>query len=318
MRSEAEVGTITETLASQLFMPKGQLIKYAATAPIRYKRYKIAKRNGNGSRTIAQPARELKEIQRSAVDLIRNKLPIHEAAFAYQPGKGIKQNASLHRKSSYLLKLDFNNFFMSITPTLFFNAAREAGLDFDEEDETTLSNIFFWKLRRNSPLRLSIGAPSSPFISNVVMHSFDDAIANYCHSRNIKYSRYADDLIFSTNTKGILFEVPEIIRKNIKEKSQGKISINRGKTVFSSKKHNRHITGVTITNSGNLSLGRDKKRTISAKLHKASLGKLPVAELKTLSGHIGFAYHIEPSFILRMEEKYGSAVIDTIKHINDV
>lgn len=311
------MGNLTEILASQLLVPKEQFLKYAATAPIRYKKYQIAKRNGRGSRTIAQPAKELKEIQRFAVELIRSNLPIHESAFAYQPGKGIKKNATLHRRASYLLKMDFNNFFMSITPDLFLHVARDAGIEIDNEDATTLSNIFFWKLRRNSPLRLSIGAPSSPFISNAVMRQFDEEISSVCRNSGINYSRYADDLTFSTNTKNALFEIPRIVKKLIHEKSMGKITVNSSKTIFSSRKHNRHVTGITITTEGELSLGREKKRLLSSRIHKATLGLLPDSELRSLSGHLGFAHHVEPEFVIRMEKKYGSEALDKIRHIND-
>ncbi|TBT09895.1 RNA-directed DNA polymerase, partial [Vibrio parahaemolyticus] len=51
----------------------------------------------------------------------------------------------------------------------------------------------------NRKLELSIGAPSSPVISNLVMKELDQEIIHFCEEKSIAYSRYADDLTFSTN-----------------------------------------------------------------------------------------------------------------------
>ncbi|HCN8126267.1 TPA: RNA-directed DNA polymerase, partial [Escherichia coli] len=57
---------------------------------------------------------------------------------------------------------------------------------------------------KNGALVLSVGAPSSPFISNIVMSSFDEEISSFCKENKISYSRYADDLTFSTNERDVL------------------------------------------------------------------------------------------------------------------
>ena len=98
-------------------------------------------------------------------------------------------------------------------------------------------------------LVLSIGAPSSPLISNFIMYSFDEELVTICLNKKIMYTRYADDITFSTRIKNNLFELPEIISNLLKEIRKG-VEINSKKTIFTSKAHNRHVTGVTLTNSG--------------------------------------------------------------------
>ncbi|MCQ4912852.1 reverse transcriptase domain-containing protein, partial [Phocaeicola vulgatus] len=66
-------------------------------------------------------------------------------------------------------------------------------------------------------LVLSVGAPSSPEISNFCLYNFDKILFEICESQNIKYTRYADDLTFSTNTKDTLFTLIPIIRRLLKE-----------------------------------------------------------------------------------------------------
>jgi len=85
------------------------------SAPRRYKIYEIPKRNG-GTRVIAQPARDLKILQRYLLDTKLHQFPVHPAATAYVQRKNIAFNASLHTESSFILKLDFQNFFPMTCP----------------------------------------------------------------------------------------------------------------------------------------------------------------------------------------------------------
>ncbi|EGV6832094.1 RNA-directed DNA polymerase, partial [Salmonella enterica] len=120
------------------------------------------------------------------------------------------------------------------------------------------------------------------------------------------YTRYADDLTFSTNNKDVLFDIPDMLENVLPKYSLGRIRINHEKTVFSSKGHNRHVTGITLTNDNKLSIGRERKRKISAMIHHFINGKLSTDECNKLVGLLAFAKNIEPSFYKSMVMKYGS------------
>ena len=181
----------------------------------------------------------------------------------------------------------------------------QLGVSFSIKEREFLSNILFYKVRKNSHLRLSIGAPSSPFISNIVMHHFDDSMSKYCSEKEIIYTRYADDLTFSSNIKGILFHLPDEVRFHLDETGYKSIVVNIEKTTFTSKKHNRHVTGITISNDSTTSIGRQRKRNLSAAIHKFSLGNMTEDEIEKLKGDLSFAFFVEPNFKLRMKQKYG-------------
>ncbi|MGQ7572496.1 reverse transcriptase domain-containing protein, partial [Streptococcus suis] len=140
------------------------------------------------------------------------------------------------------MKMDFENFFPSITPRLFFSKLRLANIDLTADDKVLLENILFFKSKRNSNLRLSIGAPSSPLISNFVMYFWDIEVQERCSKIGVNYTRYADHLTFSTNNKDVLFDIPDMLENVLPKYSLGRIRINHEKTVFSSKGHNRHVT----------------------------------------------------------------------------
>lgn len=206
------------------------------------------------------------------------------------------------------------NFFNSITPTLFWHACERQEINFDWLDKELLEKILFWRPSRYSKkLVLSIGAPSSPYISNFLMYSFDQELSNYCNQNGISYTRYADDLTFSTNKSEILFNIPERVRKLLIILYGQKIQINQFKTAFSSKKHNRHVTGLTITNENSVSIGRAKKRYIKHLVHKSIEEEISVEGLNYLKGYLGFIQHVEPKFLMALERKYTEAVIKKIR-----
>lgn len=288
-----------------------ELSNYVSQRPSgHYKVYKIPKRTF-GFRVIAQPTPELKNIQRTIVKQMKPYLKVHSAAKAYVNGANIKENASVHVESSYLLKLDLENFFNSLTPLMFMKALNYQKIELDSEEIKPLLELLFWnRTKKKRPnLVLSVGAPSSPFLSNFIMYEFDELVSSYCAKLNINYSRYADDLTFSTSKKNVLFDVPKFIESILRDLFNGKIRLNRSKSFFSSKAHNRHVTGITISNNNKLSLGRGRKRHIRALLHKFSIRSLEGEEdVNHLKGLIGFAKSVEPSFIDKMKSRYGERV----------
>jgi len=163
------------------------------TAPRKYKVYKIPKRT-TGFRIIAQPAKGLKDIQRAFVQLYN--FPVHNASMAYMKGKGIRENAAAHAGNQFLLKTDLEDFFNSITPAIFWRCTEMSSAmlpHFDPQDKLYIEQILFWQpiKRRKSKLILSVGAPSSPVISNFCMYEFDNRVHAACLNLGIVYKKQA-------------------------------------------------------------------------------------------------------------------------------
>lgn len=307
---------ITSYLSETLYLSEQEVSAFIKTAPYRYKEYSIPKRNGAGIRKIAQPSRELKVLQTLVLKKIEPYYPIHPSAMAYREGISIKDNASKHMKNEFLLKMDFENFFHSLLPNDFLQHTEKYHTQTSEDDKGTLSKLFFWATKKDRKLKLSIGAPSSPFISNTLLYDFDVAVYELCQSHGITYTRYADDLTFTTNIKEILFSIPNLIQEICENLAYPKLKINKNKTVFSSKKHNRHITGVTITNDATLSLGRERKRYIRSLVHQHTNGKLTKNQTQELNGLLAFSKHIEQKFFQSLITKYGLKTILEIQASN--
>jgi retron-type reverse transcriptase len=302
---------ILSRLSHKLKTTEQDIVRVVASAPLKYKVYTIPKRT-QGRRTIAHPSKDLKEVQRALLELLT--FPVHSNAMAYRKGFSIKDNAAFHKNNQYLLKMDFENFFNSITPDIFWNSWKQHWIEPESLDKRVIENIIFWAKHKpdRSSLALSVGAPSSPTISNFCLYQFDTVLTNHCIENGIHFTRYADDLTFSTNQKNSLFTVPELVANTLKEIYGTRLTINHQKTVFTSKAHNKHVTGITITPQGQLSVGRSRKRYIKHLVHQYTLGNLDESDLNHLRGLISFAMHIEPKFLILLFNKYSKQTVTEI------
>ncbi len=300
-------------MSADLLIPKERLDYLIRSAPYRYKVYPIPKRSGSGSRIIAQPAKEVKMLQYWIIENIYPSLPVHPSATAYMTGKNILRNSEVHSSQPYLLKIDFKDFFPSIKGNDFLQYSKNHEiLSLSEPDMQRLVRLLFWLPKRDNDFQLSIGAPSSPYLSNAIMYSFDNEIFKYCGEKNITYTRYADDITFSMHEMKLRGDVLQKVKSVIASQPFPILKLNDKKTVFASKAHRRMVTGLILSNNGTISIGRERKRCIRAQIHYLIQGKLNEIEKNNLRGILAFAHDIEPDFVKRMEKKYGQQIIKNL------
>lgn len=274
------------------------------TAPTRYKEHWIEKRHGRGKRLISQPTSELKLVQRWLVAYELSSLPIDAHATAYKNGLSIKDHVQPHVCSHFLLKLDFKDFFPSLTDSALH---KRLAIDarYSDLERFILTQLLFKKARVEDVYRLSIGAPSSPFISNYLLLEFDQRLSDYCKSNSLRYTRYADDIAISSNKAGALDPAKSFIETLLGDLDYLGLRLNEEKTVNVSKKHRRELVGLVISNQGKVSLGREEKHRLRAALHALSLGKLSATEVTKLRGQLAFSLSIDHEFVVALCAKYG-------------
>lgn len=295
-----------------LAMPSVYMRVIQQTASRRYKTYSIPKRTG-GVRTIHQPAPEVKSIQRWIIARALAGLPIHASATAYGVGCSIRKNAAAHIEATIIAKTDFRGFFPSIRPSDLSTLLDRNGLYPDQEDREFLRSFLFYQ-PKHSPLgMLTIGAPSSPYISNAVMVEFDRAMYAHSNGLNCTYTRYADDITFGAPDRASAAACLTGVRDIIAGMVSPRLVVNERKTVVVSKRHRQQITGLVLTPDGQISIGRDRKRAIKANIHKFLEGRITNdSEKEQLRGHIAFAISAEPTFYARLKAKYGAPAIHSI------
>lgn len=300
---------LVDQIAKSTQLEKSDLLRLAQNASKNYKIYTIPKRNGE-RRPIAHPSRELKAVQRWIVKVVIQRLPIHDAATAYRKGGGIRINAERHRTSNYTNRYDFSNFFPSFkrsqVQAFIQSEAKKVGMILGEDDIDFIGAIV---CRYD---RLTIGAPSSPAITNAMMFPFDQNMFDYCLNRGLVYTRYADDIFISAKEPGQMVNLEARIAEAKRSITHLSIRLNRQKTAHLSRKYHRSITGVVITPDHRLSIGRSRKREIKALIHKWINGRLDPLEVSYMRGLVAFARDIEPSFETAIKEKYGKNVVSEI------
>lgn len=313
---------LADKITSDLRLIPGYIWRVARSATHRYKTYDIPKkRDPTSRRTINHPARELKLLQRWILKNVVALMPVHRAAVAYKKNANIAKNARLHRNNNYLLKVDFRDFFPSlkggdVIQILRTNSPGLSGVASGPRDFELVRQIVC------KDDRLTIGAPSSPALSNAIMFSFDTFWSERCRGLGVTYSRYADDLYFSTNHRDVLAPLLEDLREKLKDQKHPTLVINEQKTVFTSRKRRKIVTGLVLTPDGKLSLGRQKIRHLRSLIFRSIQSQLSKEETNYLCGMIAYARSVEPELINRLREKfqkkYGAEAITRILAAKDI
>jgi RNA-directed DNA polymerase len=306
------VSRLLESLIGVTGLSEHDIRTIVRNAPVRYKTYLISKRSG-GYRQISQPAREVKALQRGLVSTFLSDLPVHPAAMAYRPNISIRDNAAVHAKNGPILKFDFKDFFPSIVARDWWEYCNLNSVFENKEDILLSTNILFHRKKGDRILKLAIGAPSSPCLSNVLMRAFDTRISELVADDQVTYTRYADDLTFSARRTGFLTGVERALRRVLREIKSPMLTINEEKTILATRKYKRMVTGLILTNEGRVSIGHERKRNIRAALHHAEQGKLTKSEQARLGGLLAFVQDVEPEFLSRLIERYGTALISDVK-----
>jgi len=191
-----------------------------------YKQFYIPKKNGFREINYLNKTAELSKLQ---YDLLNNFLSVQSLPV---PVKGFVKSGSYfhylkpHIGSEYFLRLDIKNFFGSVTEKHF----TDSFIDFNpviDEDEKEQAVSLIWDIISYNQY-IPQGACCSPAVSNIIMIRPDQRILKYCQAYNIVYTRYADDLLFSS--KVFDFDSKRWFIKKIKHilKSKG-FSVNYSK-----------------------------------------------------------------------------------------
>jgi RNA-directed DNA polymerase len=254
-----------------------------------YRKFEILKKNGK-KREISEPLPSLKDIQIWILNNILYKVTVSKYAKAYIPKVSIKQNLIFHKNQEKVFTIDVENFFPSIKQHHINSLFLSFGYS------KILSSLFSKICCLNESLPQ--GAPTSPYLSNLFFSPIDEIISKYCVKREIRYTRYADDMTFSGSfDENILFEFIKETLLNFD------LIINEKKTKLMKKNTRQIVTGVVVNeklqvpfkkrNEIRQSLYYIKKYGITSHMEKINMKKANY--LLHLLGEITFVLQINPS-----------------------
>lgn len=238
-------------------------IVYIIPEESQYIRFTIPKKNG-GLREINSPCAELKNLQtRLAIQLAESYETHFEGnstkqivAHGFRKGYSIKTNAEKHKNRRYVFNVDLKDFFGTINfgrVRGFFLKSRD--FCYSAEVATVIAKIVCHK---NG---LPQGSPTSPVISNLIGVMLDNELVHLAAREKCTYSRYADDITFSTNKK----EFPESIAFFDEKDSQWHVGsslqkaiekqgyvINYSKVSMQYKTSRQEVTGLIVNRIVNI------------------------------------------------------------------
>ncbi|WP_436862931.1 retron Ec67 family RNA-directed DNA polymerase/endonuclease [Staphylococcus caeli] len=266
-----------------------------------YTEFEISKKSG-GTRIIAAPNKKLKIIQKKlayqlneyliSLGFYRNNKNIHAFIKENKANKrGIISNSKIHRNKKYVVNIDLLNFFESI------HFGRVKGY-FQSDDKFNLSKDIATIIAQICTYKGSLpqGAPTSPIISNLIGSILDSKILKLTKKYKLHFTRYADDITFSTNDHKFL-ENFEVFNKELSRiiESAG-FKINTSKTRLQFRKSRQQVTGLVVNEK--LNIPRDyykKTRAMANNLYKNDEFEIDgkIASRNQLEGRFSFINQLE-------------------------
>lgn len=315
---------------------------------IEYNEFYIDKATG-GKRKIEEPVDYLKRVQESILKLILYKIRPHKAAYGFIKGggenkKGIPECAARHVGSEIVIRTDLKDFFHSVTTEKirekfekYFSTNTLGPIDMDD-----LLEVLTYEGR------LTMGAPSSPAVTNIVCKRLDarlqsmaeffmkssgereitgpDGETRSYYKERYTYTRYADDLVISTSDAENGTNIIPVIREKAEDCG---FKLNEEKTRIMRRGNPQIVLGLTVNDKVNLP--RKKRREFRARLHQIKMqlkdylegdadtvvdpetGRpLDYGVISEIKGYIAHALNVAPKYGERWESE-----METIEKLYD-
>lgn len=310
------------------YKPKSMAyILYGQPDEAKYRTFEIPKRSG-GVRTISAPVDSLKLLQRRLADVLQECIQestekskrgdSHQLAsqmsHGFCKGHSVRTNARPHRHRNFVFNVDLQDFFGSINfgrVRGYFSANKSFSLDI--KVATVLAQI---ACHKNS---LPQGSPCSPVISNLIANILDVHVVRLAIKNGCTYTRYADDLSFSTNRRhfppGIAFCSDSDLNRwspghdLVRIVNHSGFQINDRKTRMQYKYSRQEVTGLVVNKR--INVPSEYRHRVRAMVHnlftkgrflvpcfaRDQLGELHRAKtqgtLAQLHGRLGYIHSID-------------------------
>lgn len=202
-------------LALWLGMPTSKLLWLAdhrRCSQGRHYRQRWSRKRSGGWRLIESPKSRLKQVQRDILGGILDRIPVHPSAHGFCVERNIKTFVRPHLGQDFAMRLDLQDFFACVQRRRVEAIFRSAGYPSNVSEllsrlsttttataDLSPSNapISHVQAERLRVAHLPQGAPSSPALANLAAFRLDCRLSGLARKHDAKYTRYADDLLFS-------------------------------------------------------------------------------------------------------------------------
>jgi hypothetical protein len=322
-----------------------------------YKVFRIRKRAAHRGeqryRHIAVPSPGLMKAQRWITQAILSKAAAHSASVAFSKGDTLIAAAAPHCGCRSLIKMDVRNFFESINEIAAYRVFRSLGYQpLISLEMARISTRLAGPSRRRSTDRWRVrtwavsdyrwseieayqvyrsdhgpllghlpqGAPTSPMLANLAMCAFDAKASDIARQNGMIYTRYADDLSFSTSQNMTKADCSRVIGKIYKLMGSIGLSPNVTKTRVSPPGARKIVLGLLV-DGAKPRLSRDFRALMRLHLHylqKADVGPVRHARARGFVSVAGFRNHLRglATYARQIDVRYGEALLRDLDKVD--
>lgn len=220
-------------------------------APKRFRMFHIRKKSG-GLREIKAPCRQLDVILTCVNELLKGMYTPSEAAMGFTSGKSVLNNAHVHVGHNYVFNIDLKDFFLSIPQARVWKRLQLPPFNFPSEIANVLAGLCCTFEEDSERNVLPQGSPASPLLTNAICDTLDRRMKGVARRFGLHYSRYADDMTFSSmhnvyqEGREFRIEITRII-------SEQGFAMNENKTRLQKNGARQEVTGLTVNAITNVS-----------------------------------------------------------------
>lgn len=221
----------------------------------RYKQFKIKKKPG-GFRLITAPRNQsFMLILKYINEIFKTIYSPSKYAMGFTEGRSVVTNASIHKGHNYVFNIDLKDFFPSIHQARIWKRLQLEPLFLKQPIANVIAGLCSMKeVQEDGSVRyvLPQGAPTSPIITNMICDKLDHRLGGLAKRFRVKYSRYADDITFSSMHN--VYQPSSTFRTELKRiiESQGFV-LNEAKTRLQKLGARQEVTGIIISDKLNVS-----------------------------------------------------------------
>ncbi|MBQ3382208.1 MAG: RNA-directed DNA polymerase [Bacteroidales bacterium] len=217
-----------------------------------YRNFRIPKKSG-GYREISAPKAILKSLLTYTNKILQALYEAPGSITGFVTGKSVVDNAEKHIGRNYIFNIDLQDFFPSISKSRVWATLKLPPYKFNDTIADAIAGLCCTEIVIDGETRRALpqGSPCSPILTNIVCRNLDRQLNKLAKKYNLTYSRYADDITFSSNhnvyQKDSEFrqELDDIIKKQ-------NFSINSKKTRLQQKNHRQEVTGLVVSDRVNV------------------------------------------------------------------
>ncbi|MBQ0057144.1 MAG: RNA-directed DNA polymerase [Bacteroidales bacterium] len=235
-------------------------IKRYANPNLTYKRFSlvnIPKKSG-GTRQICIPNVRLGVILHCLNEVFKALYTPNEFATAFCVGRSIVNNAKVHIGHNYVYSIDLEDFFGSIQQARVWKRLQLPPFNFRQPLVNAIAGMCCVKMqpsiknnRSTADYILPQGAPTSPLLSNAICDTLDRRLTGLAKRFGLCYSRYADDITFSSN-HNVFQDNSDFCNELNRIIADQKFTINVKKTRLQKRGSRQEVTGLIVCEKVNL------------------------------------------------------------------